>query len=89
MCSSVAQHSRCSASRLPCPALALSVPALTAGRRSRLLLFVCGANTCRSAMAEAVARAELAALPPGFSVAPLRVASAGLSVAPGGRLGDG
>ncbi|WP_218952296.1 hypothetical protein [Amycolatopsis anabasis] len=61
--------------------LALSYPALvTAGRRAGahaarpLLLFVCGGNTCRSAMAEAIARTVLDRR---------RVLSAGLDAEPG------
>lgn len=54
------------------------------GRRSaqpvpeRLLLFVCGGNTCRSAMAEAFARAELAAA----AMSGWRALSAGTRAAP-------
>ena len=54
------------------------VPASGAGR---LFLFVCSGNTCRSPMATAIARAELAAR---FGRrAPARVQSAGLTVRPG------
>lgn len=63
--------------------VALSYPAIsTALRRSMartgepLLLFVCGGNTCRSAMAEAIARAALAA-------GRWRITSAGLRAEPG------
>lgn len=50
---------------------------MTALPRQRLLLFVCSGNTCRSPLAEAVARAD-ARLPVGWGVA-----SAGLHCAPG------
>jgi protein-tyrosine-phosphatase len=45
--------------------------------RSRLVLFVCGANTCRSPMAEALAREAIAAARAGRDV---HVGSAGVSV---------
>jgi protein-tyrosine-phosphatase len=52
----------------------------SAGAR-RLFLFVCSGNTCRSPMATAIARAELAAR---FGRRlPIRVQSAGLTVQPG------
>lgn len=54
---------------------------LATGGSRRLFLFVCGGNTCRSPMAEAIGRAELAAR---FGVkVPVRVLSAGLTVRPG------
>ncbi|MFF4695067.1 arsenate reductase/protein-tyrosine-phosphatase family protein [Streptomyces chattanoogensis] len=72
-----------------CAVLALSSPALAARRRCRLL-FICGGNTSRSAMAESMARAELAVLTPRTRVRPLRVASAGLEVKrPGATMSDG
>jgi protein-tyrosine-phosphatase len=65
----------------------LSVPELLAARRragelpQRLFLFVCSGNTCRSPMAEAIARAELAA---SFDLRPpLQVLSAGLAAREG------
>ncbi|WP_248862785.1 arsenate reductase/protein-tyrosine-phosphatase family protein [Streptomyces halobius] len=73
-----------------CAALALSYPSLAARRSRRRLLFVCGGNTSRSAMAESMARAELAALTPRTRVMPLRVASAGLEVKrPGATMSEG
>jgi len=69
---------------------ALSYPAIRAARlRSRplddrpLLLFVCDRNTSRSAMAESLARADLAAA--GVR-SPWQVVSAGLSATPGTRI---
>ncbi len=50
---------------------------MTTPPRPKLLLFVCSGNTCRSPMAEAMARAD-ACLPEGW-----RVASAGLHCAAG------
>jgi protein-tyrosine-phosphatase len=65
----------------------LSVPELLAARRRagepapRLFLFVCSGNTCRSPMAEAIARTELSAR---FGLRPpLQVLSAGLAVREG------
>ncbi|HEV2781252.1 MAG TPA: hypothetical protein VGX25_17865 [Actinophytocola sp.] len=56
---------------------ALCYPTIRAAlRRDPLLLFVCGGNTCRSAMAEAIARAAVAA-------GHWRIASAGLDATPG------
>jgi protein-tyrosine-phosphatase len=46
---------------LAAPALLAKGKPAAAPERTRLLLFVCGGNTCRSPMAMAVARAELAA----------------------------
>lgn len=46
---------------LAAPALRAKERPAAEGERTRLLLFVCGGNTCRSPMAMAVARAELAA----------------------------
>jgi protein-tyrosine-phosphatase len=65
-------------------AFTLSWPAIRARRWSlrpprRRLLFVCGGNLARSPMAEAIARAELTALP-GRAGSRWEVASAGLSV---------
>ena len=66
--------------------LVLSLPAPASGTArpepgGRLFLFVCSGNTCRSPMAEAIARAELAAR---FGRRPpLQVLSAGLSVRDG------
>ncbi|MFI9203168.1 hypothetical protein [Streptomyces sp. NPDC053048] len=68
-----------------CAIAALSAPALLprrpagpgAGVRPDVLLFVCGGNTCRSAMAEVFARAQLAAA---GAVHALRVTSAGVCV---------
>jgi protein-tyrosine-phosphatase len=55
------------------------LPAFASSRR--LFLFVCSGNTCRSPMATAIARAELAAR---FGRRPpVRVESAGLTVRPG------
>jgi protein-tyrosine-phosphatase len=64
--------------------LALSYPAVRAGlQRSRqpLLLFVCGGNTCRSAMAETIARTALA-------TGRWRITSAGLTAKPGTTMSD-
>jgi protein-tyrosine-phosphatase len=67
-------------------AIALSYPALRTWWASRqptikpLLLFVCGGNTCRSAMAAAIARTTLADR--------WRVASAGLNATPGAPMAD-
>jgi protein-tyrosine-phosphatase len=64
-------------------AVALSYPAIRARwavQRGRLLLFVCGGNTARSAMAEAFARTELAGLGAGGWTA----RSAGVSPHPPG-----
>lgn len=64
----------------------LARPGLIEGRAAsgssgRLFLFVCSGNTCRSPMAEAIARMELAArFGPRLPVRPL---SAGLAVRPG------
>lgn len=60
---------------------ALSFPAIRAALRQRapaqpLLLFVCGGNTCRSAMAEAIARSAAA-------TGRWRITSAGLEAQPG------
>ncbi|HKT00247.1 MAG TPA: hypothetical protein VJT31_12010, partial [Rugosimonospora sp.] len=67
-------------------AVVLSYPTLVAVLRPRLrpaagrmLLFVCGGNTCRSAMAEAIAHAELAT----HGLDSWQVASAGLTATPG------
>ena len=60
--------------------LVLSYPALAPQRK--LLLFVCGANTCRSPMAAAIARAELGAARP--RAARWEARSAGLAVARAG-----
>jgi protein-tyrosine-phosphatase len=62
--------------------LALSYPAIRAGlRRNRepLLLFICGGNTCRSAMAETIARAALA-------TTRWRITSAGLNATSGAAM---
>jgi protein-tyrosine-phosphatase len=65
--------------------LALSFPAIRASmRRSAsqpLLLFICGGNTCRSAMAEAIARTALAG-------GRWRIASAGLNASAGSPIAD-
>src|SRR6266536_2873860 len=53
------------------------------GVRQRLLLFVCGGNTCRSPMAAAIARAELAPASGTGGAGGLGVLSAGLSARPG------
>lgn len=59
----------------------IALAVLAAGGSRRLFLFVCSGNTCRSPMAEAIARAELAAR---FGArVPVRVLSAGLAVRPG------
>jgi protein-tyrosine-phosphatase len=59
-----------------------AVHAALASKGQRVLLFVCGGNTCRSPMAEAIARAELAsARRSGWGVL-----SAGLSARPGTRV---
>ncbi|HET9144256.1 hypothetical protein [Actinophytocola sp.] len=63
--------------------LALSWPALRAALRRAprpLLLFVCGGNTCRSAMAEAIARHTVGGR--------YRVASAGVSARAGSPMAD-
>ncbi|MFL6145429.1 MAG: hypothetical protein ACJ72N_26655 [Labedaea sp.] len=62
---------------------ALSYPAVRALLRThRLILFVCGGNTCRSAMAEAIARAALATRQDkGW-----QVSSAGLTATPGATM---
>jgi protein-tyrosine-phosphatase len=69
-------------------AVALSYPAIRARlarRPGRLLLFVCGGNTARSAMAEAFARSELAGLGSGGWTA----RSAGVSAhSPGAPMAD-
>ena len=61
--------------------------AMSAGERTRLLLFVCGGNTCRSPMAVAVARAELAArlrIPwRDFARSPVQAVSAGVKAETG------
>jgi protein-tyrosine-phosphatase len=69
---------------------ALSYPAIRSAVLRRrplddrpLLLFVCDHNTSRSAMAESLARADIAAA--GIR-SPWQVASAGLSVTPGARI---
>lgn len=58
-----------------------------AAERTRLLLFVCGGNTCRSPMAVAVARAELAArlrIPwRDFARSPVQAVSAGVKAETG------
>ena len=64
--------------------LALSYPAVrTSLQRSGrpLLLFVCGGNTCRSAMAEAIAHTAIAA-------GRCRITSAGLNATPGTPMAD-
>ena len=73
--------------------LVLAWPALRSRRednvpeRMRLLLFVCGGNTCRSPMAVAVARAELAArlrIPwRDFGRSPIQAVSAGVKAETG------
>ena len=74
--------------------LVLAWPALRSRRegdhvpeRTRLLLFVCGGNTCRSPMAVAVARAELAArlrIPwRDFARSPVQAVSAGVKAETG------
>lgn len=65
--------------------LALSYPAIRASMRRTetrpLMLFICGGNTCRSAMAEAIARTALAG-------GQWRIASAGLNATPGNTIPD-
>jgi protein-tyrosine-phosphatase len=62
---------------------ALSYPAVRALLRThRLILFVCGGNTCRSAMAEAIARAALTAR----DAHRWRVSSAGVTATPGATM---
>lgn len=59
--------------------LALSYPAIRTIRQRKhqpLLLFICGGNTCRSAMAETIARTALA-------TTRWRITSAGLNATPG------
>ncbi|HEV2853841.1 MAG TPA: hypothetical protein VHC97_13650 [Thermoanaerobaculia bacterium] len=62
-------------------------PADQVAERTRLLLFVCGGNTCRSPMAVAVARAELAArlrIPwRDFARSPVQAVSAGVKAETG------
>lgn len=55
-------------------------------RIERLFLFVCTGNTCRSPMAEAVARAIVSDRPPlatGLARVPIRIASAGVAAGDG------
>ncbi|GAA3369326.1 hypothetical protein GCM10020367_11600 [Streptomyces sannanensis] len=63
-----------------CAVAALSFPTLSRAGRRRLLLFVCGGNTSRSAMAESIARSELAQARTRWSTPRLRVASGGVAV---------
>jgi protein-tyrosine-phosphatase len=59
----------------------IALAVLATGGSRRLFLFVCSGNTCRSPMAEAIGRAELAAR---FGErVPVRLLSAGLAVRPG------
>ncbi len=69
------------------PALARKGEVTAGPERTRLFLFVCGGNTCRSPMAVAVARAELAArlrIPwRDFGRSPIQAVSAGVKAETG------
>jgi len=58
--------------------------------RRRLVLFICAGNTCRSAMAEAIARSEIAQQLNGRALTnddlPMLFISAGISAKPGGPM---